>query len=184
MLPPDPLLELITYLQSDLSLEHGRYVLLDYIRKSSGAPLALLFVLDRERQMLTLLERCGRHPRHAAPIGVDQRQDSATEELDRRHIPLHGLFGPVLHTQGLVYLPDICSDTRSLKEECYWAWPDSPVALGALGTAGNHTGVLVLCFSPLNREGRTQTALDERHLLICMGLLAAYLSQPANELPI
>src|SRR5712691_1037467 len=124
MLPPDPLLELITYLQSDLSVKHGRHVLLDYVRKNTRAPLGLLFIVDKERQVLTLLERCGRHPRNLVPAGGEYSQDLVTEELDRRPIPLHGLFGQVLHTQGLLYLQDIHSDTHSLKEEQYWAWPD------------------------------------------------------------
>ena len=39
------LLQLIARLQYDTSVAHGRHVLLDYVRKSSGARLAVLFQL-------------------------------------------------------------------------------------------------------------------------------------------
>ena len=80
MVPSDLLLQLIAHLQSDDSVAHGRRALLDYLRKSTGASLGLIFVLHRGDHVLTLLERCGRRPRHPAR----SRPDSI--ELPRKEI--------------------------------------------------------------------------------------------------
>ncbi|HJT57218.1 MAG TPA: histidine kinase dimerization/phosphoacceptor domain-containing protein [Ktedonobacteraceae bacterium] len=193
------LLQLVARLQHDPSVAHGRCVLLDYVRKSSGAHLALLFRLQKKRRTLVLLERSGHRPRHAFPAGgtseVEQNIPTSVqnhsaqrnaaarvvsftrEQPERVEIPLNGLFGSALNTQGLQYIPNIDSDPRCLKEEKYWTWREGQIIVSPIGTGrleDDPRGVLVLCFGP----GRTPIELDalkEGNLLICITLLSAYL---------
>src|SRR5947209_9561000 len=78
MVTSDMLLHLIADLQGDVTVTHGRRTLLEYAQTSSGARLALLFVLDKDGQTLRLLERCGRRPGHQrdnSPPGSHAREE-------------------------------------------------------------------------------------------------------------
>jgi len=183
MVPSDLLLQLITHLQNDASVVRGRRTLLDYIRRSTGASLGLLFIRDKERQALTLLERCGRRPRH--PSRSRPGPIPPEEKLDPKHIPLHGLFYRALHVQGLLRIPDLFSDPLSLEEERYWAAPGGPVILSAVGAKaprGDPQGLLALCFnSGYGAPDNTSARFDEGSLLIGISLLSAYLSSSGKD---
>ncbi len=167
----DTLLQLIAHLQRGVEVAHGRRTLLEYARRSSGARLALLFLLDEERQVLKLLEYCGRQPRHSS-------SRNSGEIFDPNHIPLDGVFSSALGTAGLVHISNIHTDLRSLKGERYWTWPGGHVVLGAVGQGTQQPGMLVLCFS--TQEGwqasSLQTTAGTGNLLICVTLLSVYLT--------
>src|SRR6185312_1495265 len=164
------LLNLVARLQQVMSVAQGRVVLLDYARKSCGARLALLFLLDRERQVLTLLEHSGRRPASASP-------ETAQVEL-----PLQGLFASVLNQHDFLDIPDISRHPLSLPAERAWAWPRGRVLLHAL-RQGARQGVLVFCFSPSGtRVMPTADAQDD--LLICISLLSAYLGLEEDGQPV
>lgn len=165
------LLSLVARLQQVMSVAQGRALLLDYARKSCGARLALLFVLDHERQILKLLEHSGRRP--AASLSL-----SEAEPVD---LPLNGLFAAVLHQRGFLDIPNISLDPRSLPEERAWAWPRGRVLLHAL-RQGNRQGVLAFCFSPSGTRTIPAEARDE--LPICLSLLSAYLGMEEELQPI
>jgi len=193
------LLQLVAQLQHDPSIAHGRRVLLDYTRKSSGARLALLFLFHKKRHVLALLERSGRPPHHTFPGKDAIMEQQASDKLrsiqanknesygmpslvqghaERIEIPLNGLFGSALSTPGLQYIPDMYGDPRTLEEERYWVWREGPGIVGAVGigrTAGDALGVLVLCFGP-QQPAIELKALEEGDLLICISLLSAYLT--------
>src|SRR5579884_722575 len=151
MVSSNMLLQLIMRLQRGVSVTEGRRILLDYARKSSAAECGWLFLVDREREGLRLLEQ--------------SPHDVTSSCSDDRLLPLHGIFGSVLHARHLVHIPDISEDRRSLKEEQEWAGQDSYVILSRVGSAerrGYAEGVLVLCFRPSNSEaqrGTTKVAL-------------------------
>lgn len=188
MAASDTLLQLITRLQRNISVADGRRLLLDYVRKSSGARLVLLFLLDKENQVLMLLERSGRCPEHQhiapdqstppwPPQGVPLQVSSAQEPPDPGILPLHGLFGSVLQRAGLVRIPDVYANPLSLPGELHWCWRGGPVLLSPVGR--DPKGVLVLCFGPGEQEGSERflhTPTNERDLLVCTALLSAYLS--------
>jgi signal transduction histidine kinase/DNA-binding CsgD family transcriptional regulator len=166
------LLGLVVRLQQVMSIAQGRAMLLDYARKSCGARLALLFVLDRERQALTLLEQSGRRP----------ASSSASLETSPVDLSLQGLFASALDQRGFLDIPDISRNPLSLPEERVWAWPRGRVLLHAL-RQGTRQGVLVFCFSPSGaRSIPTADAQDE--LLICASLLSAYLGGEEEPPPI
>ena len=166
------LLNLVARLQQVLSVAQGRAMLLDYARKSCGARLALLFVLDRERHSLTLLEHSGRRP----------ASSSATPEPTSVNLSLQGLFASALQQYGFLDIPDISRNPLSLPEERVWAWPRGRVLLHAL-RQGARQGVLVFCFSPSGaRAIPSAEAQDE--LLICASLLSAYLGIEEEIQPI
>jgi signal transduction histidine kinase/DNA-binding CsgD family transcriptional regulator len=138
-------------------------MLLDYARKSCGARLALLFVLDRERENLALLAQSGRRP----------ASSSTAPDSTALKLPLQGLFASALLQPGFLDIPDISHNPLSLPEERSLAWPRSRVLLHAL-RQGARQGVLVFCFSPAgSRAALSAEARDE--LLICISLLSAYL---------
>ena len=170
------LLSLVARLQQVMSVAQGRAMLLDYARKICGARLALLFELDRERQLLALLEHSGRHP----------HPSSFSPETAPVEISLKGLFASALKQRSFIDIPDISRDPLILPEERAFAWPRGRVLLHAL-RQGPRQGVLVFCFSPAG----ARTALDagtQEELLICISLLSAYLTreedfQPIRRLP-
>ncbi len=166
------LLSLVTRLQQVMSVAQGRAMLLEYARKSCGARLALLFGLDRERQVLTLLEHCGRHP-HPSTFSPD----TASIEL-----PLKGLFASTLQHKGFINIPDISRDGLSLPEERSLAWPHGRVLLHAL-RQGQRQGVLAFCFSPAG-ERVVPTTEAQEELLICVSLLSAYLVKEEELQPV
>jgi signal transduction histidine kinase/DNA-binding CsgD family transcriptional regulator len=184
MAASDKLLQLIADLQRDMTAVQGRRALLEYARASSGARLALLFVLDKERQKLVLLKRCGRrllsqthHPRQASPSSTTS--DSKKKQLDTTHISIHGLFGSALETNGLSHISHAFTDPRTLEEEQYWIGRDNGHLI--LGTIGNQQGVLVLCFDAQDKpssdpQDRQQAVTEEGNLLVCTTLLSTYLS--------
>ncbi len=158
-----------------MSVAQGRALLLDYARKSCGARLALLFELDRERQVLVLLNHSGRHP-HPSSFSPEVAVE----------IPLRGLFASALKHRGLLDIPDISREPLALPEERAFAWPRGRVLLHGL-RQGQRQGVLVFCFSPAG--ARTPPgAQAQEELLICTSLLSAYLVkeeefQPVPRLP-
>jgi signal transduction histidine kinase/DNA-binding CsgD family transcriptional regulator len=171
------LLNLVARLQQVMSVAQGRGMLLDYARKSCGARLALLFALDPERKVLTLLAYAGRHP----------HPSSFAPETVPIELSLKGLFASVLQRQGFVDIPDISHNMLSLSEERAYAWPRGRVLLHAL-RQGQRQGVLVFCFGPAD----TSTVPSEQvqdELLICVSLLSAYLmreeeyQQPMRRIP-
>ncbi len=199
------LLQLVAKLQHNPSVAYGRRVLLDYVCKSSGARLALLFVYHKHRRVLVLLERSGRHPRHAFPDKATPekerhvsdtvrsiqayRNESARilpltqERAEHNEIPLNGLFGSALNTPGLQYISDMYSDPRSLEEERYWTWPEGHGIISTIGTWRAEEaaqGVLVLCFGPEHPATELNT-LAEGNLLICISLLSAYLTDSGED---
>lgn len=171
MATPDMLLHLIADLQLDMSAMHGRRTLLKYAQTSTGARLALLFVLDKEQQMLVMLEQAGRRSPQQPQLSPAHR-----ERFNPKRISQHGLFGTALQKQGLLHIPHAFTDPRSLQAEQYWIGPDGHIVLSAIG---QQQGVLVLCFDPGARTPsmyRAQPEIDEGNLLVCTTLLAAYLS--------
>ena len=169
------LLNLVARLQQVMSVAQGRGLLLDYARKSCGARLALLFELERERQVLALLDHSGRHP----------HPSSFSPDVTAIEIPLHGLFASALRKWGLIDIPDIAREPLALPEERAFAWPRGRVLLHAL-RQGQRQGVLVFCFSPAGAR-TTPTTQAQEDLLICASLLSAYLGkeevQPLPSLP-
>lgn len=147
-------------------------MLLDYARKSCGARLALLFVLDRERECLTLLEQSGRRP----------ASSSIAPETTPVDLSLQGLFASALSQSGFLDIPDISRNPLSLPEERVWAWPRGRVLLHAL-RQGIHQGVLVFCFSPSGARTIPSTEAQDE-LLICASLLSAYLGVEEEAQPI
>ncbi|MEO8970486.1 MAG: hybrid sensor histidine kinase/response regulator transcription factor [Ktedonobacteraceae bacterium] len=165
----DALLQLIAYLQNNRDNVNGRQLLLEYVRTSSGALLALLFRLDEEHGQLRLLARNGRRPRNISG------------QHSRENIPLHGRFGTALETHSFLYIPDLYADEQALSEERYWAWPGG---LTLVCTAGRQ-GILVLCFAPQKRTTRQDTSMhsptfDEGSIRICASLLSGYLTVEAT----
>ena len=170
------LLNLVARLQQVMSVAQGRALLLEYARKSCGARLALLFELDRERQVLVLLDHSGRHP----------HPSSFSPEVSAIEIPLRGLFASALKQRGLIDIPDISRDPLTLPEERALAWPRGRVLLHGL-RQGQRQGVLVFCFSPAGARATPGTQAQEE-LVICASLLSAYLGkedelQPVRRLP-
>lgn len=170
------LLSLVARLQQGMSVAQGRAMLLEYARKSCGSRLALLFELNRQRQILALLEHSGRPP-HPASFSPD----SAPIEL-----PLQGLFASALRHKGFVNIPDITRDSLSLPEERALAWSHGRVLLHAL-RQGRRQGVLAFCFSPAGPQTEPASEVQEE-LLICVSLLSAYLVreeefQPVRRIP-
>lgn len=162
----DTLLQLIANLQDDRDTVYGQQLLLEYARTTSDARLALLFRLDEERQQLLLLARNGRRPRHAFGQHTPE------------NIPLHGFFATAIETHGLLSIPSLHADRRSLPEERYWTWSGGHVIACA---AGRH-GILVLCFAPQKRAKVQDTSVqiptfDESNILICASLLSGYLTE-------
>jgi signal transduction histidine kinase len=143
--------------------------------------LGLLFIRDKKRQALTLLERCGRRPRH--PLPSRPGPIPPEEKLDPKHIPLHGLFYRALHVQGFLRIPDLFSDPLSLEEERYWAAPGGPVILSAVGAKAQRSepqSVLALCFKS-GYADNASARFDEGSLLIGISLLSAYLSSSDKD---
>lgn len=170
------LLSLVARLQQVMSVAQGREMLLDYARKSCGARLALLFTLDQEREMLTLLAYAGRHP----------HPSSFAPETVPMELSLQGLFASVLSKQGFVDIPDISRNPLILPEERFYAWPHGRVLLHAL-RQGQRQGVLVFCFSPSGTSIVPSEQVQDE-LLICLSLLSAYLIseeeyQPPYRMP-
>jgi|GEM_PF-745197 len=166
------LLSLVARLQRVMSVAQGRAMLLDYARKSCGARLALLFELDRERQMLVLVEHSGRHP-HPSTFEPDKTVPE---------ISLQGLFATALQHPGFLNIPDISRNPVSLPEERAFAWPRGRVLLYGLRQI-QRQGVLVFCFSPSG--ARTAPSNEaEAELLICSSLLSAYLTRDEAHQPL
>lgn len=166
----DTLLQLIAHLQNDRENIHGRRLLLEYARTSSGARLALLFRLDEERQQLHLVARAGRRPHSVSgqPIAA--------------HIPLHGRFGTALKTSGLLAISDLSADKQSVPEERFWTWPGGLVVICTI----EQHGILVLCFAPQKSATTHETSMqslpfDENAIRICASLLSGYLSNTGHN---
>ncbi len=172
MATSDMLLQLIADLQRDVTAKQGRRTLLKYICASSGARLALLFVVDKEHQALNLLDRWGRRSQRLTPSGEKTHEKG----LLHKRIPASGLFGAVLDQPGLIHIASASTDARILPEERYWIGRYDQLILSAVG---DQQGVLVLCFEPeyTPRQLSDPLALpSESNLLICVSLLSAYLS--------
>ena len=181
MVTSDMLLQLIADLQRDMTVTRGRRTLLKYAQSSTGARLALLFVVDKEHQTLVLLGQCGRRPQ---PQIFPADTSMHGKRFNPKRISQDGLFGAVLQQQGLLRIPQAYTDFRCLKEEKYWIGPDDHVILSAVG---QQQAVLVLCFDPAKKTQpayHTQAPEDEGNLLVCTTLLSAYLSDkklPARQ---
>ena len=176
MTSPDTLIETLARLQQHVSAGNGRRALLDYARKQANARLGLLFRVDTQARQLALVERSGRAPLH-------------TPRSEHVRIPLDGLFSAPLSQPGLLRVPDICSDSRSLPQERSWTWQGGQVYLCAAGAVQAKTGargVMVLCSesgAPVSPEA-TDADLTERaesEILICAVLLGVYLEDGAVE---
>ncbi|HLX58496.1 MAG TPA: LuxR C-terminal-related transcriptional regulator [Ktedonobacteraceae bacterium] len=164
MAASNTLIETLAHLQQHVAVAYGRRLLLDYARKSAGARLGLLFRVDTPGQQLMLLERCGRPP----------RQEHLSEHT---HIMLDGLFGTVLHHQGVLQVSDSYSDPRSLPVERSWTWRGGRVHICAVGTGSaisDSLGVMVLCAGPIASETPVK-AHAESEMMICAALLGVYL---------
>jgi signal transduction histidine kinase/DNA-binding CsgD family transcriptional regulator len=172
MVTSDMLLQLIANLQRDVTTRQGRRTLLEYVCASSGARLVLLFVVDKEHQVLNLLDRWGRRSHSSTPSG----EKTHDKRLLRKRIPASGLFGAVLGQPGLMHIASASTDARILPQERDWIGRYDQLILSAVG---EQQGVLVLCFEP---EYTPRQLIDplavpsESNLLICVTLLSAYLS--------
>lgn len=172
MATSDMLLQLIADLQRDVTAKQGRRTLLKYVCVSSGARLALLFVVDKEHQALNLLDRWGRRSHRLTPSGEKTHE----KQLLRKRIPASGLFGAVLSQPGLMLIASASTDARILPEERYWIGRYDRLILSAVG---EQQGVLVLCFEPEYTPRQLSDPLaipSESNLRICVTLLSAYLS--------
>ncbi|MFL5627928.1 MAG: hybrid sensor histidine kinase/response regulator transcription factor [Ktedonobacteraceae bacterium] len=180
MVTSDMLLRLITDLQRDVTARQGRRTLLEYISVSSGARLALLFVVDKEHEVLSLLDRWGRRSHGPTPPG-EKTQD---KQIRSRIIPVTGLFGSVLGQQGLLYVENATADPRILPEERSWIGRFQRLILSVIG---EQQGVMVLCFEPEYTPRLVNDPLavpSESNLLISGALLSAYLSSNEESIPI
>lgn len=167
------LLQLIADLQHDMSLQHGRRILLAYAHARSGARLALLFAYEPALQRLVLLERSGRlFPRHTRATGAEPSTANipALEQHECNQIPLHGLFGDRLSTHGFQQIAHASADPRCLPEERYWLGNASQVVFDTLG---NHQGLLVLCFDEEDSSWHGDSGVE--NVRLCATLLSAYL---------
>src|SRR6266851_1144397 len=172
MVTSDMLLQLIANLQRDVTTRQGRRTLLEYVCVSSGARLALLFVVDKEHQALNLLDRWGRRSHSSTPSG----EKTHDKRLLRKRIPASGLFGAVLDQPGLMHISSASTDSLILPQERYWIGRYDRLILSKFG---EQQGVLVLCFEPEYTPHQLNDPLavpDESNLLICVTLLSAYLS--------
>ncbi len=172
MVTSDMLLRLITDLQRDVTARQGRRTLLEYVCVSSGARLALLFVYDRARQLLSLLDRWGRRS-NSFPATSAQKQRRLQGS---KRIPASGLFGSVLGQREMLQILNASADSRILPVERYWIGRYDRLVLGAVG---EQQGVLVLCFDPghIPLPGADpQSIPGESNLRISLALLSAYLS--------
>src|SRR2546430_1163689 len=113
------LLSLIVRLQYETDTDEARRLLLDYIRRSSSAQLAVMFRHDRERKALIQMARSGRGPASTNKM-----------RIARRHIPTSGLFANVLPKREPLYISS--NDARLLPLERAWLWPDGHARLYAL----------------------------------------------------
>jgi len=179
---PDMLLQLIADLQRDMTLQHGRRILLAYAHACSGARLALLFAYAPALQRLVLLERSGRrfseHTRATAPKPSTTNIHSRGQQ-ESSHIPLHGLFGATLSAHGFQQLTDASTDPRCLPEERYWLGSAKQVVFDTLG---DHQGLLVLCFDEADSPRHDES--EEESVRLCATLLSAYLSLAEQEPPL
>jgi signal transduction histidine kinase/DNA-binding CsgD family transcriptional regulator len=170
MTKPDSLLTLLTHLQGDRRGARGRRALLEYACQSSGARLALIYILNTSDQTLDLLEQSGQPPQAG-----EQELDENISLSDLFHLPVHGLFGHALQARSIQTLLDLHTDPRSLPGERHWAWPGGQVLLSAIESASGPQGLLVLCFSPddnFNLDGQARS-----NLLLCTTLLSVYLTE-------
>src|ERR1700730_14097772 len=163
MVTSDRLLQLIAQLQRERDAAQARRILLKYIRTSSRAQLAGLFVLDKERNTLVLLAQSGRRP-----VGADQ--------AGSKGIPVDGLFGSVLATDGLLHIFDPHNDPRTLEAERSWMMAGGSILLSVVN-AGKQpdgtVGVLVLSLRADGKSAKKTPTRDEGELSICLTLLAA-----------
>lgn len=172
MVTSDMLLQLIANLQRDVTARQGRRTLLEYVCTSSGARLVLLFVVDKEHQVLNLLDRWGRRSHGPTPSGEKTRNKQPL----RKRIPASGLFGAVLGQPGLMHITSASTDARILPQERYWIGRYDQLILSVVG---EQQGVLVLCFEPEYTPRQLTDTLavpSESNLLICVTLLSTYLS--------
>ncbi|MEO6889956.1 MAG: LuxR C-terminal-related transcriptional regulator [Ktedonobacteraceae bacterium] len=197
MITSNTLLRIIARLQHSDSVAHGRRLLLHYLRKSSGARLGLLFLVDQKQQALLLLERSGRLP--ARPRRSTNARSASDAKKQKTHarasgttfdpgrISLHGIFGAALQTHGPQYIPTIHGDPRSLQEEQYWITPNGQAVVSGVGRPATRQGVLVLCFDFDAEAPEAQTKViealmeDRSLLLVCTALLSTYLSESESE---
>lgn len=184
MVTSDMLLHLIADLQGDITVTHGRRKLLKYAQSTSGARLALLFIFDKEHQILVLLEQCGRRPQHPQqPQASLPAASRKREQFNPKSISARGLFGSALHMQHFLHIFHAHNDPRSLQEEQYWIGTGDHVILKAIG---QQQAVLVLCFDAADKTQPTYSTpaiTDEGNLLVCTTLLSAYLSTNAKKVP-
>jgi len=171
----DRLLALISHLQSDMNSAAGRRALLHYLRQRSGAQLAALFLFNEARHELALLDQSGQRP----PL-VTGTVNATGRRLSPKYLPLNGLFGSVLNTSGLIHIPDLYLDPRTLPQEQRWGWPGGQLFLSAVKTsngAESKQGVAVLSFSEGAQAQTAQEDADqESDILVGIILLSLYLS--------
>ncbi len=165
--------QLITDLQHDMSLQHGRRTLLAYAHACSGARLVLLFAYEPVLQRLVLVERSGRrfsgHTHVTAPK-PSPANIQGREKQESRQIPLQGLFGAMLSAHSFQQLAHASTDPRCLPEERYWLGKASQVDFDTLG---DKQGLLVLCFD--TEDGTKHYESGEENIRLCSTLLSAYL---------
>lgn len=158
------LLSLIIRLQYETETDEARRLLLDYIRHSSSAQLAVMFAHNRQQKALLQVARSGRGPASTNKMRIARRQ-----------IPVDGLFADVLTRREPLYISS--NDARLLPQERAWLWPDGHARLYILRTgsrANDNEGVLLLSYQP-HKDDQPET-FDESAVLICSTLLTSYLS--------
>lgn len=186
MATSEQLLQLIARLQSVKSVAQGRHMLLEHLRKVSGAPLAIIFTANHQQQTLDLLAYSGHRPQIQQLPLEDQKPH--TQQSDRKHIPRDGVFWSVLLTAGTHVMIDLYTNASALYEERSWAWPGGSVILNPIKVSeqlDSPSGLLALCFQPeteMQPKGEKQVTVYESDLLICSMLLSVYLSR-AEEQP-
>ena len=175
------LLQLIADLQHDMSLQHGRRILLTYAHACSGARLALLFANEPTLQQIVLLECIGR--RFSGHSAIALKPSTANihsrEQQESNQLPLHGLFGAMLSTHGFQQLAHASADPRCLPEERYWLGDASQVVFDTLG---DHQGLLVLCYD--TEASSWHGECREEDVRLCATLLSAYLPLAEQEPPL
>ncbi len=184
MVTSDQLLQLIAHLQYVENPTYGRNMLLKYMRKQSGAQLAILFILDKEQQTLLPLAYSGKMP---ASLSSDLTTNStySLKGLMKKTVPVAGLFGSVLLTQNLLHISNIDNDPRLLTEERAWTYPAGHILLNAIKAGEsrhNEQGVLLLNFAPGNKDMPEimPPTFNEGDLKICSVLLSTYLIKDVN----
>jgi signal transduction histidine kinase len=179
------LLGFISQLQSERTIASGRRMLLAFVHESCGPRVVALFALDQQAQEFVLLDYVGQLPVSSQCSSPSTENVSTHKELER--IPSNGLLTSALLNDGLLSIPDVDSDTRTLPEERRWACSGERLILSRVSTGtqpDSVQGALLMSFEAeankaeaVHTERPMLSEEGESDLRVCIALLSAYLSR-------